>query len=83
MSFYEKLKIRKYLGHDVTVVLRDGKGFVGNLCDGLTNEDWVEDGENEALALQIPGITHLEEIDLCEIITIAKVSEVTTMNEAV
>ena len=83
MTFYEKLGIGKYLGHTVSVVLHDGRGYMGRLCDGLTNEDWKEDGELEALALEIHGYSNLTEIDLCKIRSIAKVSEITTLSEAV
>jgi len=64
MSFYERLGIGKYLGHEVSVLLHDGRGFHGRLCDGLTNEDWEEDGEQEALALEVCRRLTKEEIAL-------------------
>jgi len=83
MSYYNLLDIGNYLGHEVSVILHDGRGYIGRLCDGLTNEDWKEDNEFEALALEISGEPTLIEIDLYKIKHISKILELTTIQQAV
>ena len=83
MTYYEKLEIRKYLGHEVHILLhKTYEHYVGVVRHGLTNEDWEEDGEPEALALCIDGQHDLEEIDLKDIKFISKASESSFMQEA-
>ena len=53
MTYYNKLNIERYLGCEVLVVLDSGEHLVGNLQDGLINEDWQEDGEEECLGLRV------------------------------
>ena len=84
MNYYEKLEISKYLGCDVIILLHNNiDSYVGKLRHGLTNEDWKEDGEPEALALSIDDRADLVEIELHDIKLIAKASEATFVAEAV
>ena len=53
MTYYVKLGIGKHLGHEIIVGTNEGKYYRGILSDGLTNEDWEEDGEKEELGLDI------------------------------
>jgi hypothetical protein len=65
MSYYRKLGIKHYVGHDVVIELHNGVIFEGLLDIDQVNEDWREDGELEALGLRTD--THIEAIDLIDI----------------
>ena len=81
MNYYEKLNIGKYLGHNVIIGLNDGIFYVGILDIGLINEDYIEDDEKPALALEIGEQLIGFYLDTIEFIT--KVSDVSYAKEAV
>jgi len=69
VTYYVKLGIGKYLGHEVVVGTDDGKYYKGILTDGLVNEDWEEDGEKEALGLDIGNNILCIDLDTIEFLT--------------
>ena len=74
MSYYDRLDMDKFLNAQVVVSLHDGRQYVGKVIDGLINEDWEEDGESEALSLDVVGVKNLVGVRLKDISMIAKVS---------
>jgi len=81
MSYYEKLNLSNYLGHNVIIGLNNGTFKEGILDIDLINEDYAEDDEKPALALQIGD--KLIGFELEAILFIAKVSDVSYAKEAV
>ena len=81
MSYYEKLNINRYLGHNIIVITHNGAFYEGLLSDGLINEDWQEDEEKEAIGLRIGN--RLESVYLDAVQYIAKVTDGYCVKEAV
>ena len=81
MNYYEKLNVIKYLGHNVIIGLNNSTFHVGRLDIDMINEDYLEDNENPALALQIGEQLMAFELDTIEFI--AKISDVSYVKEAV
>jgi len=83
MSYYNKLNISKFLGHEVFIALHNNEYFVGKVTDGLLNECWEEDEEDEMLAIKIGNSKDLEAICLKEIRVITRVADAGLALEAV
>jgi len=80
MTYYKMLNITNYVGHTVIVGLNEGTFYEGILDIDSINENWEEDGEREALGLQMGE--HLEGIYLDTIKFIAKTSDVCYVDKA-
>jgi len=66
MALYEKLNIPSYWNKMVIVTLNDGTTSQGIMGD-IANEDWEDDGEQEAVFIESEARIVIDEIILNEI----------------
>ena len=70
--YYFKSNIGSFVGRMVDIVLHNGTRVSGLLDIDCLNENWEEDGEREAIVLEIDGRLELVILDEVQSIDFAK-----------